>query len=188
MNCPCPIHSPGATPAQNVGPGVVGLIHGEPVLGLSRLSNGKVLCQLCFDYFWPCELHENEGQRSDVCVSCAETEAITWRCPRCGKVIVDADSRLYEFCRHCDDFTGSRKAHEICEIHRAYEPSMPGDYKTCGECCHVWRTEQEFIDDVFAAHVSYVESALRYDGVIVGPTVLGPPSEVAFCPLCAHDF
>lgn len=188
MNCPCPTHSPDGVTYDNVGPGVVGLIDGQPVLGHSRLSNGKVLCQLCFDYFWPCQLHEHEGQRSDICVACAETEAITWRCPRCHKVITNAESRLYEFCPHCNDFTGTRVAHEICVIHRAYEPSQPDDYRACGECCHIWRTEQEFVDDVLAARASHVEGSLRYDGIVVDPGVFGSPLEEPSCPLCSHDF
>jgi hypothetical protein len=188
MNCPCPTHSPGNAADDHVGPGFVGMIDGRPVLGHRTLSDGKALCQLCFDYFWPCELHEHEGQRSDICVACAEVEATTWRCPRCHRVITDADSRLYEFCPHCDDFTGTRAAHEVCAIHRAYEPSAPGDYSACGECLHVWRTEQDFIDDVLADRVNHAEAMLRYEGIIVDTAAYGPPLEQPFCPLCSHDF
>ena len=37
--------------------------------------DGKVMCQLCFERFWPAQLHVTaDGQREDVCEDCAELE------------------------------------------------------------------------------------------------------------------
>lgn len=187
MNCPCPEHTP-AAPHQQVRPAVVGVLGGQPVYGYSRLADGRWLCQLCIEYVWPCQLDEPKpGIRADICRPCADTERITWRCPRCSKVIVNADHKLYEWCPHCEDHTGQVKPHEVCMIHYRWEPDQEGDYKACLECRHVWRTEQEFIDDVLADRRQHAEATLRYEGY-TPPADLSDPLTQTFCPLCTHDF
>ena len=77
MDCPCPRHSPHLPTTADVGPAVVGEIDGRPVIGLSRLTNGQVMCQLCFGYFWLCELNiidADQQIREDVCIECAQAE------------------------------------------------------------------------------------------------------------------
>lgn len=56
------------------------------------------------------------------------------------------------------------------------EPTLPGDYKACGECLHVWRTEAEWRADVE-----------RIDAELGGRPG-GPDYDMFFCPLCSHDF
>lgn len=188
MSCPCPEHSPDRPVPDEIGPAVVSGIDGTPIYGYSRLNTGHVLCQLCFGHFWPCQLDEPEpGVRSDICVACAETERNSYRCPRCLKVTVDAGNKLYEFCPTCAAFTGNVNPYEVCAIHHRHEPTMDGDYRSCLECCHVWRTEQEFIADVMADRANHTEAALRYEGITI-PEDTTDPRLQPFCPLCTHDF
>ncbi len=52
--------------------------HPDGRVDLTRLANGRVMCQLCFGYFTTKELHETEpGLREDVCIRCAREEAVT---------------------------------------------------------------------------------------------------------------
>lgn len=79
----------------------------------------------------------------------------------------------------------------ICQIHRVPEPDKPGDFRTCLECQHVWRTEQEFIADVLAAEAAHRKAAETYgDGQPPGFASAPPtePRDQSFCPLCSHDF
>lgn len=55
----------------------------------------------------------------------------------------------------------------ICFWHGP-EPSLPGDYKACMECVHVWRSQESFEADCEAAGIN--------------------PIRAFFCPLCTHDF
>jgi hypothetical protein len=59
-----------------------------------------------------------------------------------------------------------------CYSHGVVEPTAAGDYLTCGECNHVYRTEADLIE-------TYAKQDLRTpaDG-----------SAAWHCPLCAHDF
>lgn len=74
-----------------------------------------------------------------------------------------------------------------CAYHDRDEPSRHGDYRACGECCHVWRTEQEFVDDVLRARADHAQAHLRYEGTPLPPNTTDPRREL-FCPLCVHDF
>lgn len=79
----------------------------------------------------------------------------------------------------------------ICAIHRVPEPDLPGDYKSCGECVHVWRTEEEFVADVRRDRELHTQAQQRYEptapaGFEAKPE--GDPREQPFCPLCHHDF
>lgn len=78
-------------------------------------------------------------------------------------------------------------AGQWCVIHGEYEPDQPGDYKACGECCHVWRTEQEFIDDVLNAYSEHAAAMKLFHGTTIGPYE-GDPRQDPVCPLCTHDF
>lgn len=55
---------------------------------------------------------------------------------------------------------------------------MSGDFKLCGECYHVWRTQAEFENDCRELAKSMSMGAMG------SPVDLDPP----FCPLCSHDF
>lgn len=63
---------------------------------------------------------------------------------------------------------------DMCFIHGKPEPSMPGDYRACFECCHVWCTEAEY----------------RHDIVTLNNEMGWPLTEddLPFCPLCSHDW
>lgn len=77
MDCPCPEHSPDSPPPTDARAAVIGEINGHPVVSLRRLTNGQVMCQLCFGYFWPCELNIIDvatQAREDACVACALSE------------------------------------------------------------------------------------------------------------------
>jgi hypothetical protein len=68
--------------------------------------------------------------------------------------------------------------HEHCIIHDDDEPDLPGDYRVCGECRHVFRTPEELVA---------VESEKfgDYNRTVVGGEVQPP---MWSCPHCAHDF
>jgi len=69
-------------------------------------------------------------------------------------------------CPACDNY---HKDHEdLCYSCGKKEIPAENDFLKCGECFHIFRTEQELI-------------ALDW----FGP---GSPTEIYACPLCAHDF
>lgn len=68
------------------------------------------------------------------------------------------------------------------------EIDRPGDYRVCGECCHIFRTEQ----DLLAAERALLQSFAKFypegpqrdralQGHVSGAAVLS-------CPLCSHDW
>lgn len=81
-------------------------------------------------------------------------------------------------------------AEEQCYWH-GHEPAQDGDYKVCGECGHVWRTEAEFVADVermlndCAQFVAVQPEGHPGFGAPVVPADL---TTIRYCPLCAHDF
>lgn len=75
----------------------------------------------------------------------------------------------------------------VCAIHRTPEPDRPGDYRTCGECLHVWRTEADFVADERRARREHGDAMLRYEGGRPPPDTSDPRAAVV-CPLCTHDF
>lgn len=86
-----------------------------------------------------------------------------------------------------DGMANIRKTVVVCAIHGAIEVDRPDDYKSCGECLHVWRTEADFVADVQRADKEHRQAILKYEGVEPGPDS-SPPQERSFCPLCTHDF
>lgn len=74
--------------------------------------------------------------------------------------------------------TGRHRLEDTCGIHGVPEPLMSGDFKLCGECYHVWRTQAEFENDCRELAKSMSMGAMG------SPVDLDPP----FCPLCSHDF
>lgn len=58
-----------------------------------------------------------------------------------------------------------------CAFHGP-ETDHPGDYGSCLECCHIWRTETDWRADV-------IRSA--------GDAGTGPDFRQTICPLCCHD-
>jgi hypothetical protein len=63
-----------------------------------------------------------------------------------------------------------------CHAHHRDEPDLPGDYRSCGECGHVYRTEA----DLLAEHNDLAAE--------IDLTSATSGAEVYTCPLCAHDF
>lgn len=57
------------------------------------------------------------------------------------------------------------------------EPLRLGDYRVCGECFHVFRTEEELIERA---------SRRWMVGADHSPTSVA--DSIAVCPICAHDF
>jgi hypothetical protein len=73
-DCPCPVHSPDPQP-ENVDFLIEQTAIG-PVKRVTRLTNGQVMCCICFDYTWPCGLsRDSEGCHTDICIPCGITEA-----------------------------------------------------------------------------------------------------------------
>jgi len=73
----------------------------------------------------------------------------------------------------------------FCFVHAAYEPDLPGDYRVCGECCHVYRT----MWDLLLAELHFWRSGVMAGWVHpleVPP--FGDPDRIFACPLCTHDF
>lgn len=68
--------------------------------------------------------------------------------------------------------SGESPFQNYCEIHHRHE-STKELYGSCLECGHVWRTQQEFLDDVAA-----IEHEMG-----VAPNW----GHLLICPLCTHD-
>lgn len=80
--------------------------------------------------------------------------------------------------------------HEMCFWH-GHEPPAPGDYKVCGECGHVWRTEAEFVADVdhmFNNSARFVAGLAEGHPGFAAPLVPAHLTTIRYCPLCTHDF
>jgi hypothetical protein len=63
-----------------------------------------------------------------------------------------------------------------CAIHDRNEPTQPGDYLSCFECGHVWRSEADYRADC-------EDVALQFPKMTVENVRLA-----GCCPLCTHDF
>lgn len=61
----------------------------------------------------------------------------------------------------------------FCHVHQAVELPGPSDFRACCECGHLWRTVEEFHDDV--------RRELDPVGQPFDP-------DLPFCPLCTHDW
>ncbi len=61
---------------------------------------------------------------------------------------------------------------EWCVVHARYELDRAGDYRSCGECCHIWRTKAAFMRDVLADRDENTSHEL------------GDLTTQATCPLC----
>lgn len=59
-----------------------------------------------------------------------------------------------------------------CFWHHVVEP-LEGSFKDCFECGHVWRERGDFFQDAEAT---------------LGPMTIEQLEDLAFCPLCIHDF
>ena len=83
---------------------------------------------------------------------------------------------------------------EHCAWHGIDEPEQPGDYQTCGECGHIYRTAGE----LRRAHLRSVWQYVRRPGPLSGRprdrwgylvrAIRLPVRDQCFCPLCGHDF
>lgn len=67
---------------------------------------------------------------------------------------------------------------EMCFVHGCPEPSLPGDFRSCFECGHVWRTRDDYVADL-AASVAEMQWPM--------PANTGS-DDLPFCPLCTHDW
>lgn len=64
---------------------------------------------------------------------------------------------------------------DLCFVHGVAEPLRPGDFRLCAECGHVWRTIEDYVQDV---------RELCLDMHWPLPT----EQDLPFCPLCSHDW
>lgn len=78
-----------------------------------------------------------------------------------------------------------RVMHTYCHIHNVSEPDLPGDYLSCMECGHVYRTVWELLTEDLLFWRSAVMNGW-VGSMEVGP--LGDPDRIFACPLCTHDF
>ena len=76
-------------------------------------------------------------------------------------------------------------ANTFCYIHGVCEPDLPGDYRACGECGHVYRTVWDLLTEELLFWRRGVMGGW-VDSMEVGP--LGDPDRIFSCPLCTHDF
>jgi hypothetical protein len=65
-----------------------------------------------------------------------------------------------------------------CFVHGVAEPSLPGDFRACAECWHVWRTEADYLVDV-AARAAEMKWPMPKNT---------DTDDLPFCPLCSHDW
>lgn len=62
-----------------------------------------------------------------------------------------------------------------CMIHGVSEPDLPGDYKTCAECWHVYRSPWALLVEL--------NKLFGWSEPLATDV-----SRVLACPLCCHDF
>lgn len=84
-----------------------------------------------------------------------------------------------------------------CYIHNQCEPLRPTDYKVCGECFHVFRTEGELIRSHLLI-VQMMSMSWPFEGMLDDrlrlPKILTlsrgdlQGSDIHICPHCVHDF
>jgi hypothetical protein len=82
----------------------------------------------------------------------------------------------------CQGFDNERARAEgvcrsYCALHHKCEPNRKDDFTFCGECWHVFRTAKELVD-------TYMQEAPPRDT----PRPRPEAEDIAFCPLCLHDF
>jgi hypothetical protein len=81
-------------------------------------------------------------------------------------------------------FSAPHNPTEFCHdmhyyAHDLDEPMLPGDYRVCLECRHVYRTPQELEEAYDLAMASFTENGVK---------VLPPAGGIDCCPYCGHDF
>lgn len=75
--------------------------------------------------------------------------------------------------------------HTFCFIHGVSEPDMPGDFRSCWECGHIYRS----VWDLLLAELEFWRTGVMAGWVHpleVPP--FGDAERISSCPLCAHDF
>lgn len=72
---------------------------------------------------------------------------------------------------------------EHCYIHNRHEPSLPGDYRACLECGHVYRTPWEVMLELLFLYRHWFN--MGWDKFL---QPIPPADEIYSCPLCTHDF
>lgn len=75
--------------------------------------------------------------------------------------------------------------HTFCFIHGVSEPDLPGDYRSCWECGHIYRSVWELL----LIELAFWQRSVREGWASVddgGPII--DPDLIWSCPLCAHDF
>lgn len=120
----------------------------------------------------------------------------------------DSAVRMAAYAEYLKTYPGNRSGHQHgggpspdvrcvasdhCHIHHVDEPDTGDVYRVCGECCHVFVTEE----DLQAANLN-VRRQIWQDGVRQkiesgdpdhsGAPEPKPGAEIYHCPLCAHDF
>lgn len=72
-----------------------------------------------------------------------------------------------------------------CAIHDTVEIGTENDYLVCFECGHVYKTEQELIDEDY---VFRAELYAKYPDTSITVSPATDADEITCCPLCFHDF
>lgn len=78
---------------------------------------------------------------------------------------------------------GEFGTYEWCEYHHKYELNEIGDYRSCGECGHVFRSPKELREEFYMMAVA---PELRRWWDRFSPLFWA--KNVFSCPLCGHDF
>lgn len=73
---------------------------------------------------------------------------------------------------------------EYCHVHNMEETDLPGDYRACGECSHIFRTEQELVN----AHNEMLRQARGRCPSEPWMADAAAGGEITVCPHCTHDF
>lgn len=87
--------------------------------------------------------------------------------------------------KHRPDERCATNAH--CWSHNVDELDQPGDYRVCGECWHIFRTEEDLLQankDLLEAMRIATPKHLRYQVPV--PEASG--ERIYSCPFCTHDF
>lgn len=87
----------------------------------------------------------------------------------------------------CDGNETCWASEDWCAGHQRHEPVPEGvtPYRRCGECWHIFVTEQELIDadNEMMNSIVGIEDG---DGIVPLPKVKA--DQIWVCPVCCHDF
>jgi len=111
--------------------------------------------------------------------------------------------RMAAYAEHLETYEGRRDRHDPgaegcagmedhCLIHHVDEPDNGDVYRVCGECLHVFVTEEDLQREDMIIRNQMWQAGLNQGGNVKadhsGVPTSKPGSEIYHCPLCAHDF